>query len=749
MPRVTDFVLRHRLFVVLAWVALAAAGLATVGTTTGRLTMSFALPGQPGYETNARIDEIYHNGGAKEAIVATVTLPAGETTASADLGRIFAAAAAGPGELRLLDQATTGDPAFATADHRTGYALIFTPSSSGGPALAPGVAERLRAAAPAGWRTGVTGIGPLTAAGRSDSGAGLLVELLFGAAGALLVLAFVFASFLAVLPLLMAAVAVPTTFLLVLGLTTLTDVSSVVQFLIALIGLGVAIDYALLVVTRWREARDSGADNVAAVREAMNTAGRAVVLSGVTVAISLLALALLPVPYLRSIGFAGFFIPLISIAVAVTLLPVILAAVGPRLDHPRLRHEGQVSRVWTGWGRLVVRRRWVAAVTGLALAGLLIVPFFALRIGSPVSSALSRSGPAHTALTELTSGGVPSGVLTPIEVLTTDTAVDSVTAKLAAVPGVRLAAAPDDPAYRRAGTAVIDVLPVDETSTPAGRATIDRIQAIRAGDPGILGVGGTGAEDMDFSTAVYGNFGYVLAAIAVIIIVLLTRALRSIVLAVKAVVLNLISVGAAYGVIVFVWQQGHGSTALWGVPATGSITVWVPMAMFAFLFGLSMDYEVFILTRMREAYDETGSTTAAIVTGIGRTGRLVTSAALILCLAFVSLASGPEVNIKILATGLGAGILIDAVVVRTLLVPAFVSLLGRWNWYLPGWMATVLRVAPRGPLDGPADQADRQDGPAGEQAIEEDGGGGRGRGGAGGGERHDQAGLDDADAARR
>ena len=209
----------------------------------------------------------------------------------------------------------------------------------------------------------------------------------------------------------------------------------------------------------------------------------------------------------------------------------------------------------------------------------------------------------------------------------------------------------------------------------------------------MLGIGGTGVEDVDFGHAVYGNFPVVLAIIGLVTLLLLTRALRSLVLAVKAVLLNLISVGTAYGILVFVWQQGHGS-GLWGVPATGSITVWVPVAVFAFLFGLSMDYEVFILTRMREEYDESGSTSRAIVTGIGRTGRLVTSAALILFLAFVSLASGPEVNIKILATGLGAGILVDAVVIRSILVPAFVSLLGDWNWYLPGWLATVLRVEP-------------------------------------------------------
>jgi RND superfamily putative drug exporter len=162
----------------------------------------------------------------------------------------------------------------------------------------------------------------------------------------------------------------------------------------------------------------------------------------------------------------------------------------------------------------------------------------------------------------------------------------------------------------------------------------------------------------------------------------------------KAVLLNLLSVGAIYGVLVLVWQHGHGSQQLWGVPATGSVEVFIPLIVFAFLYGLSMDYEVFIVARMREAYDRTGSTTAAITEGIGRTGRLVTSAALILLLAFASLASGPIVTVKVFATGLGAGIFLDATVVRALLVPALVSLLGRWNWWLPSWAARPLGVQP-------------------------------------------------------
>jgi RND superfamily putative drug exporter len=176
--------------------------------------------------------------------------------------------------------------------------------------------------------------------------------------------------------------------------------------------------------------------------------------------------------------------------------------------------------------------------------------------------------------------------------------------------------------------------------------------------------------------------------------VLLARAFRSLLLPAKAVALGVLSVAAVWGVMTLVWQQGHGSEEIWGIAATGSLPSWMPLMVFAFLFGLSMDYEVFILSRMREEYDRTGSTDAAVIRGIGRTGRLVTSAALILFLAFVSMASGPETDMKIIATGLAAGILLDATVIRALIVPALVSVMGRWNWWLPRWPARLLRVEP-------------------------------------------------------
>jgi len=555
----------------------------------------------------------------------------------------------------------------------------------------------LATAAPAGWQTGVTGLAQLEAGAGGGKGTNALTETVIGGLGALAVLAFVFASFIAVLPLLMAAAAIPTTFLLVYGLTQLTPVNFIVQFLVALIGLGVAIDYSLLVVTRWRENRASGLDNEAAVAAAMHTAGRAVVFSGITVAISLLALVALPVPFLRGVGMAAFFIPLTAVAVATTLLPVLLATIGPRLDHPRLRREVHASRPWTGWARLVLRHRAAALAGGLVLAGVLVIPLFSLHLGEPASRALAPASPAHAVLARLESGGVPSGIISPIDVLTTAGRADAVASQARQIPGVYAAfAAAGSPPV--AGTGLVEVLPVAEPSSAAGAVTVGAVRHALAGQPGVIGVGGQGASDADFIHAVYGNFPLMLALIALVTLILLARAFRSLVLAAKAVIFNLVSVGVAYAVMVLVWQQGHGSHAMWSIPATGSVTVWVPLMVFAFLFGLSMDYEVFILSRIREEYDATGSTDQAVVTGIGRTGRLVTSAALILFLAFLALSATPETDVKVLATGLGAGILLDAVVIRSLLLPSLIGVLGRWNWWLPAPVARILRVAPPAPV---------------------------------------------------
>ncbi len=220
------------------------------------------------------------------------------------------------------------------------------------------------------------------------------------------------------------------------------------------------------------------------------------------------------------------------------------------------------------------------------------------------------------------------------------------------------------------------------------------IRTKAAGIPGAR-VGGSPAQDADFITALYGrNLAVIIAAIVIVTFLLLARALRSLWLPVKALLLNLISLAAAFGVLTFVWQEGHGTARLFASPATGAVTLWVPLAVFALLFGLSMDYEVFILTRINEEYEQSGDVREAVVGGIGHTGRLVTSGALILCLAFIALGGVPVTDVKILATGLAAGIIIDATIIRGVLAPALVGLLGRANWWLPRPAARLLRVTP-------------------------------------------------------
>jgi putative drug exporter of the RND superfamily len=472
-------------------------------------------------------------------------------------------------------------------------------------------------------------------------------------------------------------------------------VSPIVQFLIALIGLGVSIDYSLLVVVRWREERAHGLQGDAAIERAMQTAGRAVVFSGTTVAIGLFALVALPVPFLRSVGYGGMLIPLISVVVALTLLPVVLSKLGPRLDWPHVRNDDKASRSWTSWANLVVRRRWVAAVGAAIVLAALVIAATNLQLGISNVNTIAKEGDAKQGLLALERSGIGSGVILPNEVLVGGSASPAQVARsLAAVQGVHGAVAPALPQWRSAGAAVVDAFETPDASSASGRSTLARVRsAVHAAGPEVR-LGGLAAQNEDFINAVYGNFPLMIALIALITFVLLARAFRSLLLPLKAVVLNVISVGAAWGVLELVWQNGHGSHAIWGVAATGSITAWIPLMVFAFLFGLSMDYEVFILARMREEFDATGSTDTAVVRGIGRTGRLVTSAALILFLAFVSLASGPETEIKVLATGLAAGILLDATVIRALLVPAVISLFGSWNWWLPKMPARLLRVQP-------------------------------------------------------
>ncbi len=713
MTSLTRWTLAHKRTVTVFWIVVTLVGIATVGSAVGAFSKTFSVPGREGYTTNQKILHLYRSGGDRAPLVPVVTLPAGVSVSSptvrAGLEQIEAKLRQVIPGVRTASFADTGNRAFVSSDGRTTFVLAYPPpdneSFGNNTKAAKKAAAVLAGDTIAGAPVHVTGIDALSNQTGGSKGPGVFLEAMLGGLGALLVLAFVFASLLALVPILMAIVSIMSTFLVLWGVTSLTSVSMIVEFLVALIGLGVAIDYSLLVVVRWREERAHGREGDEAVVRAMETAGRAVVFSGTTVAIGLLAMVVLPLPFLRSIGFAGMLIPLISVIVAVTLLPIVLSKAGDRLDWPHVRSDDQASRSWTRWAQLVVRRRWVAALGAALVLAALVLAATSIQPGSANVNNLSKHGDARTGLVALERSGIGPGALQPIEVLSSGSDPARIAATLSPVEGIHGAVAPAGPDWRRGGTAVVDAMPVADTATSAGRATIDRARTAAHSVGGDVRVGGLGAENQDFVSAIYGSFPVMIALIAVLTFLLLARAFRSLLLPLKAVILNVISVAAAWGVITLVWQDGHGSNAIWGIAASHSITAWIPLMVFAFLFGLSMDYEVFILARMREEYDRTGNTDAAVVRGIGRTGRLVTSAALILFLAFVSMASGPQADVKVFATGLAAGILLDATVIRALLVPAVVSLFGRWNWWLPPGPARWLRVEPSLPPRSAAEAA--------------------------------------------
>jgi RND superfamily putative drug exporter len=711
MTRLAEFVLRHRLLVVIFWVVMVPIGGFAAGQTSSRLTVDFSLPGQQGYQTEKQILATFGNGGSNPPTIAVVTVPKG-TTVDEQLSKItpvFDQIKTALPQTRFVDYAETKNPVFLTDDKRTTYALVYPTEFKSFTDVGPDVKMKpilAQASKDTGFDFGVTGYNVLAQGTDDPKGPSLLAETLLGALGALGVLVFLFASFLALVPLIIAAVSILTTFSIVLLGTYVFDISFVVQFLIALVGLGVAIDYSLLVVNRWREERAHGRDNHEAVVVAMNYAGHAVVASAGTVAISLCALLVIPVPLLRSMGLGGMLIPLVSTLVILTLLPAMLGSkIGPKVDWPRIRHEGRASRAWTAWARLVVRWRWIAAGTALVILAALIIPIFGIKIGQSQTSSLASGGPAYEHLQTLRNGGVPGGVVSPMEVLVKGSdpagSAAQVVDKATKVDGVAAAFAPDNSQWRKDGYALVAVIPTDETVDSGKAHVVTQVSDAVNSVPGFVGIAGVGATVLDYINAVYKKFPYSLGLIALVTFFLLVRTFRSILLPIKAVLLNVISVAATFGATVLFWQDGHGSQQVFGVAPTGAVTFWLPVLIFAFLFGLSMDYEVFILARMREEYDKTGDTDKAVVAGLARTGRLVTGAALILFMAFLALSSSPGTDIKVFASALGIGILLDATVVRALLVPALVSLFGKWNWWLPSWAARPLRVEPHAAIPEP------------------------------------------------
>jgi len=685
-------VLRHRRLVALFWLAVTVAGVLLAGTVTGRFSSTQELPGLPSYQA-AQVLQRSYGIGDNPPIAVVVTLPAGEPVTS-PAGRSDLEAALGPvsadRSLHVVSYLSTGRRKLVSGNGESALVLVYGGASQPTSVQLTG---QLRSSLPAGVTIHATSLNDLSSGG-SSGGIGVLGEGVIAGAAALLVLAVVFGLLLAVIPLIIAVVSILTTFLLIGLVSTVAPVTSLVEFLIALIGLGVAIDYSLLMITRWREERARGLNNEDAVARAMSTAGRCVAFSALVVAVGLLSLILLPVPFLRSLGYAGLLIPLVSAAVALTLLPVILAGPGRRLGNPRRRRPAEPGRRWQAWASLVVRRRLLAAAAGLAILAVLLGFATRLTVGEPGPGSQATAGAAHNGLVALQQAGFPDGVLAPVEIVAPDATASALSSQLTRLPGVYATLVAPGPRWHQAGTTVIQVLPAGPTSSPSGDATVSSVRRQAARISPRAQVTGDGPFEADVISALYSRFPAIVALVAALSLLLLTRAFRSVVLAVKALALNALSVGASYGALVLIWQYGYGSRAIWGIPATGATVEFVPLMVFAFQFGLSMDYEVFIVSRIREEHDAGLSTGNAAIAGIARTSGLVTNAALILFLAFAALAAAPQTSIKVFATGLGAGVILDATVVRALLLPALISLLGNGNWWLPRPAARLLRIPP-------------------------------------------------------
>jgi RND superfamily putative drug exporter len=455
---------------------------------------------------------------------------------------------------------------------------------------------------------------------------------------ALIVLLFVLGlSAIVTLPLLFAGATIASTLGLVFAIAHTATMATYVTNLVELIGLALAVDYSLLVVYRFREELEHNDDVHDAVVRTMTTAGRSVVFSGATVTLGLALLLFIPVPFVRSLGIGGLLIPLVSVAAATTLLPALLSVYGRRGSRRiRLTRCGRSrSGFWHRLARSIMRRPLLFLAGGSAVLLLAAAPAFALRLTPGSADGVPRALPSVYGF-DLLRGALGAGALSPTQLV-----IDS---------------------GRRGGSA-----------TPLVRAAITRLTTQLRADPEVAAL-----RPLIEPTGRYA---------------LLLRAFRSLLLPLKAVLLNLLSVSASYGMLVVFFRWGFGARAL-GLYRFDQIEGWIPIFLFALLFGLSMDYEVFLVTRMRESWDAGLDYAHAVADGLERTGRIVTAAAIIMVAAFSGFVDGRIAGLQEFGLGLAVAIFVDATIVRAVLVPSLMAVLGRWNWWLPARVARLARVEP-------------------------------------------------------
>jgi putative drug exporter of the RND superfamily len=677
LARLGDLAYRRRGRMVIAWIVVLAAVITIAPRFAGEFAVDFSMPNTESQAAADLIEERFP-GSSGESVNVVWEAPGGARDAQARIDGFLAQAERVPGIGEAsaprysrdgsigLVQLELERPSF-QLDVESGKRLIELAEVAAGDDLRIEVGGNLIQQAQEGTPPEMAGL----------IAAAVVLLIAFGSVVA------------AGLPLLVAVFGLGISAMLIGVLTAFVDTPDFAPAVAGLIGIGVGIDYSLLILTRFRSALDHGAEVRDALVEAVSTAGRSVIVAGSTVVISLFGLFFMGVSFLYGVALSASLAVLVVVVAAVTLLPALLAFAGRRVDRLRipglgrsLRSDG--STLAGRWSRLVQRRPGVSAVAGAAILVSLTAPVLGLRYGFP-DEGNDRAGTSTREAYELVSRGFGPGATGPLLVVADDpSALKEFSTGLGGQPGVAFVSpirlSPDREA------AVLTLVP---TSSPQDSETADLVRDLRERTGPGLYVGGLSAAFVDQSNYVADRIPLFFGGVLVLSFLILLIAFRAPLIALKAGVMNLLSVGAAYGVVALA-ADGGSLGGLLGVDTDTPVPPFIPVMMFAILFGLSMDYEVFLLSRVREEYLRTGDTSRAVADGLAKTARVITAAAAIMVVVFLSFVFSTEVFLKLMGLGMATAILVDATVVRMVLVPAVMQLLGRANWWIPRWLDRVL-----------------------------------------------------------
>jgi RND superfamily putative drug exporter len=731
VDRVTDFCLAHRRLVIAGWVVLLVVVAGAAGSIGSNYQNVFKLPGTESQRATDLLKERFPQASGDSAQV-VFHVNEGTLRSGAARGRIdkVVSRVGTVPEVASVQGPFTRGSAAVSRDGRTAFATVnFTkPSDQLKKANIQAVQDRAQGLAGDGLQVELGGQ-PIEVVNQNNPGSTELIGIL----AASVVLVMTFGSLVAAgLPLLTALLALGTGLSLVGILSTVIDVADFAPQLAAMIGLGVGIDYALFIVTRYREELGHGRDHAGAARVAMQTAGRAVLFAGCTVIIALMGMMLLGISFLYGLAVAASVGVLFTMLAALTLLPALLVAIGSKIDRlsvrrRRSRERSASSGAWARWSDAIARRPWPAAIASFLVLLVIALPFLSLNLGS-ADAGSDKPGTTTRKAYDLLTDGFGAGFNGPL-LLAVETPRDQggaaaplarLRAAVARQPGV---ASVTPPQLNRAGDAA--VLQAYPTTSPQSQATKDLVGRLRdSAIPPVeratglnVSIGGSTATFIDFNRVVSSKLPLFIGIVVLLSVLLLMAVFRSILVPIKAAVMNVLSIGAAFGVVVAVFQWGWGASLI-GVDSTGPIESFLPVMVFAIVFGLSMDYEVFLMSRIHEEWERSGDAQRAVTLGLARTARVITAAATIMVLVFGSFILLPDRVIKLFGLGLASAVFIDAFLIRSMLVPAVMHLLGRRAWWFPAWLQ---RTIPDLSIDGPITrepEADRGLEPSREPAAE-------------------------------